>query len=89
MSRITRHFEVHILSKLRLIKGFSGLSERTGLSESTLRKLAKEGLSRNPTIKVIDALDRELCNESDLLGQGIAQTDLVEMSNKNKTERVN
>ena len=76
MSRITRHFEANILSKLKAMRGFSALSKRTGLSESTLRKLAKEGVSRNPTIKVIDALDKELCDGSDFLGQGSVQSEI-------------
>lgn len=56
MSTIKRHLEKVLLPKLGNVKGFSDLSEKTGLSESTIRKVAK-GVNKNPTMRVVDALN--------------------------------
>jgi len=79
MSRITRHFEENIVSKLRCLRGFSDLSSKTGLSESTIRKLAK-GKNTNPTIKVVDALDNALCEGSEFLTQSSVQPEMDALS---------
>lgn len=87
MSRITRHFNQNIVARLQGIRGFSELAEKTGLSESTIRKLAT-GKNSNPTIKVVDALDKVLCVDSDFMSQGRAQAPMPEMSVSNEPEKL-
>ena len=64
MNRIKRHFDKNILPRLRDTKSIPDLARKINRDVSTLRKIAN-GVSSNPTIDIVDALDAELCQDCD------------------------
>lgn len=87
MNSISKHFEEIIISRLSAVTNLAELAKETGLDASTLRKIAN-GSNKNPTLRVLDQLNNALCQGSDFLSQGSAQSALPEMSASNEPERV-